>query len=531
MHTRTAPAAKPTVFLRRWLLYLLVALATVCGAAFADANRHKPPRAAVYRVIQLSADPIVTFVDINARGQVAFTEYNDGLNRARFYDGAGVRDLGTLGGPAATAVAVNDYGQVTGSASVDAAGTVSHAYRWSRATGMVDLFRFSPRNSAGADINNRGEVAGIFRGGPVSNETPFAFFWSPRTGAINIGTLDVFSFATAINDAGTVVGYSGGDGPFDYLALRWTRQEGIRDIGTLPGEFTLASDVNAAGLIVGATPFAPDQQVYAFLWTPRTGPIDLGTGTGNRSTAVKVNDKGMVIGNVLNFPVLFHGFVWTRETGLIEIGADLPLVQTSADDVNKRGQVVGSFGGRAYVWTRAQGVVDLNTRVVGAPEGLVLQGARAISDNGAIVASANTGLVLLVPAAGAAQAPVVAPIALTGTARVNAALTFSAAFTDVDLGETHTASWTWGDGSQDSGTVSQGKGCGNVSAQHVYRQPGTYTVSLTVTDSAGRSTTVRRKLAVCGAGACPAGGGGFLPPAGAPAPAGTTVGRTSPPRI
>ncbi|MGX4640382.1 PKD domain-containing protein [Massilia sp. SYSU DXS3249] len=515
MHTRTAPAPGPTALLQRWLLYPLIALATVSGAALADPSRHKPPRAATYRVIQLSADPIITFVDINARGQVAFTEYNEGVKRARFYDGTSVRDLGTLGGPSATAVAVNDLGQVTGSATLDAAGTVSHAYRWSRATGMVDLFRGSPRNSAGADINNRGAVAGIFRGGPLSNETPFAFFWSPRTSAINIGTLplDVFSFATAINDAGTVVGYSGGDGPFDLRGFRWTRQEGIRDIGTQPSEFTLASDVNEAGHIVGATLFAPNQQVHAFLWTPRTGPIDLGTGTGNRSTAVKVNDKGMVIGNVLDFPVLFHGFVWTRETGLIEIGADLPLVQTSADDVNNRGQVVGSFGGRAYVWTRAQGVVDLNTRIVGAPEGLVLQGARAISENGAIVASANTGLVLLVPDGGAAQAPagapVVAPIALTGTARVNAALTFSAAFTDVDLRETHTATWTWGDGSTIRGTVSQGKGCGNVSAQHVYRKPGTYTVSLTVTDSAGTSTTVRRKLAVCGAGACAAGAGGL----------------------
>lgn len=529
MYTRTAPAGGRTAFLKRWLLYPLIAMATLSGAALADATRHKAPRATAYRVIQLSADPIIPFVDINASGQVAFTEYNDGVNRARFYDGARVRDLGTLGGPTATAVAVNDLGQVTGSASVD--GAVSHAYRWSQAKGMVDLFRFSPRDSAGADINNRGEVTGVFRGGPASNDTPFAFFWSPRTGAINIGTLDVFSFATAINDAGTVVGYSGGDGPFDYLGFRWTRQEGIRDIGTLPSEFTLASDVNAAGYIVGATPFAPNQQVHAFLWTPRTGPIDLGTGTGNRSTAVKVNDKGMVIGNVLNFPVLFHGFVWTRETGLVEIGADSPQIQTSADDVNNRGQVVGTFGERAYVWTRAQGVVDLNTRIVGAPEGLVLQGARAISENGAIVATANTGLVLLVPAAGTAQAPVVAPIALTGTARVNAVLSFSSAFTDVDLRETHTAIWTWGDGNKVRGTVSEAKGSGNVSAQHVYRKSGTYTVSLTVTDSAGRSTTVQRRLAVCGAAACAVGQGGFLPPAGTPAPAGAAPGRTAPQRF
>ena len=77
---------------------------TALGAtALADAGRHKPAPATRYQVIPLSADPIITFVDINARGQVAFTEYNDGVNRARFYDGARVRDLGTLGGPAAAA--------------------------------------------------------------------------------------------------------------------------------------------------------------------------------------------------------------------------------------------------------------------------------------------------------------------------------------------------------------------------------------------------------------------------------------------
>ena len=42
-------------------------------------------------------------------------------------------------------------------------------------------------------------------------------------------------------------------------------------------------------------------------------------------------------------------------------------------------------------------MVDLNTRLAGAPEGLLLGEGVAISDNGAIVARGNTGLVLLVP--------------------------------------------------------------------------------------------------------------------------------------
>lgn len=400
MQTRTGSTGRRHVRWSRWVPYLLMAVLAAGGAAPAGAAPDDPAKAS-YRVIPLSADPYILAADINARGQVAFTEYGDGVSRAKFYDGRTLRDLGTFGGPSATAVALNDHGQVTGSATVNTDGAISHAYRWSQATGMVDLSANGQGNSAGADINNKGHVSGSAVFNPASSPDQHAFYWSAQTGMLDIGTLGApFSFATAMNDAGAVAGYSAKvDSPLSTLGFRWTRAEGISDIGTLPDEFTLASDINAAGHIVGASPLPSGGYVHAFLWTPREGLTDLGTGTGNRSTAVKINNRGMVVGNVLDFMVMFHGFVWTRESGLIEIGAESAQVETSANDVNNRGQVVGSFGGHAYLWTRAQGVVDLNTRLQGAPEGLVLTGGVQISDNGAIVAIANTGLVLLVPRA------------------------------------------------------------------------------------------------------------------------------------
>jgi probable HAF family extracellular repeat protein len=159
-------------------------------------------------------------------------------------------------------------------------------------------------------------------------------------------------------------------------------------------------NINRAGQVVGATPFVDQAQPHPFLWTPGQGLLDLGVGTAARGAATEVNDHGMVIGYLFKDFILAHGFIWTRETGLIEIGAGFPTLTTFASDVNNCGQVVGSLGTRAFIWTRNQGFIDLNTLAAGGPAGLVLDGASAISENGAILATASSGLYLLVPREG-----------------------------------------------------------------------------------------------------------------------------------
>lgn len=504
----------------RWLLYPLIAVSAMALAGLATAV---PPasKPTAYRVIQLSASDSAFTGFINARGQVAFTEQVGGVERAKFYDGNTVRDIGTLGGSSAAVSAINDLGQVTGGATVDATGSITHAYRWSQATGMVDLSRPGQGFSNGIDINNKGEVTGTAVFNAASDSPGHAFLWRPRTLMQDLGSFGGVSVGRALNDAGTVVGISevANGGPFSAVAFRWTRAEGIQPLGTFPGPFTTALDINRAGHIVGATPFVPnaDNLAHAFLWTPQEGLLDLGTGSGERSTATRLNDTGLVIGNIVGLPLTFHGFIWSRATGLIEIGQGLPETFTSAVGLNNRGQVVGGFDNRAYVWTRSEGIVDLNTRPLHAPAGLVLLEGRDINDSGAIVARANTGLVLLVPQAahGSRAAPVAGPIKVTGAARVNLPLAFSATFTDADLRDTHKATWHWGDGSKDSGTVSASKGAGSVSGQHSWRKAGIYTVKLVITDSGGRSATVQRTVVVCGPGAVHAGQGSFQSPPGA----------------
>lgn len=387
---------------RHWMLMPLLATSALVFAQDDDAAlRASTTR---YRVIQLSPDQNAGGIDINAHGQVVFTENRNGVYRAKFYDGSVIHDLGTLGGPSAFTAALNDAGQVTGGATVDASGTVSHAYRWSRQTGMVDIGGRRHGDSSGSGINSRGEISGTAHFGPEGRSRQRGFFWSAQTGMLDVGSLDLVSFGDGINDAGTVIGHSGGA---TLQAFRWTRTGGIRPLTTIYNEFNLVAGINAAGQVAGATAFTEFGQVHAFLWTPREGLLDLGTGTGNRSTAAAINDSGMVVGRVLIFTELEHGFVWTRQAGLTEIGAAFPRIATTATAVNNRGQVVGLYDGRAYVWTRALGAVDLNSRLVGAPQDMILSAGLAISDNGAIVARGNTGLVLLVPRthAGGTTAP------------------------------------------------------------------------------------------------------------------------------
>jgi probable HAF family extracellular repeat protein len=389
----------------RRFLYPLVTLYALGSAALADTPVESLART-TYTVIQLgntSANAIGA--SINGKDQVAFNVDEAGLTRAKFYDGKNVRDIGTLGGPSVTARSLNDLGQITGSANVNADGSISHAFRWSQAAGMVDLSRGSPLNSAGNAINNKGQVAGNAQ---LPAHIVHAFVWTPRTAPLDLGAFgpSLSSDATVMNNAGMVAGdaESGSGGPFSLVAFRWTKASGIHTIGTLPSEFTFSTDINAAGHIVGESPFPPGGEPHAFLWTQRGGLRDLGTGSLTRSIALALNDHDVVVGQTLRqFVGPIYGFVWTRTTGLLELKSQSPDVGASANDVNNRSQVVGGIDNHAFVWTRAEGVVDLNTRIPGAPAGLKLLAATKISENGAIVASANTGLVLLVPHCGCSK--------------------------------------------------------------------------------------------------------------------------------
>jgi len=91
-------------------------------------------------------------------------------------------------------------------------------------------------------------------------------------------------------------------------------------------------------------------------------------------------------------------------------------------------------------------------------------------------------------------------------------------FTDPGTADTHTATWTWEDGTS-AGTVTETGGSGSVSGTHTYTQPGIYTISAIVKDDdggIGTSTVTTAYVVIYDpSGSFVTGGGWINSPAGA----------------
>ena len=459
-----------------------------------------------YRVVMLGPGEVTALPAINSKGQVAFSLNGPSGYHAWFFNGATVRDLGTLGGAEAYAAALNSAGQVAGYSS--GPGGSYRAFRWSPSTGMVDLGTLNGAGAAkGLAINERGQVAGYL---DAALEPLKAFVWSDGSGMLDIGRLRTTlgtTVAQAINDGGMAAGFSDAT-TGNAHAFAWTKAGGMVDIGTVGGIDSYATLINNAGQVAGysAVQNAAGFYYHGFVWSRATGMVDIGTLRGLGSAALALNASGQVAG-VSDFNATYqHAIWWTRADGMVDLGT-LGGTSSRALGINGHGVVVGlsntrgsQSAYRAFLWTKALGMVDLNKRIRQAPAGLLVTGALAISDSGAIVAESNVGLVLLKPGEKGTDAPVVGPIAPADAVVAGRRVAFSASFTDQNSADTHTAAWSWG-GAGEPGTVTENNGAGAARGQHTFAAAGVYRVTLTVTDSTGLSVMVAREVTVVKPGA------------------------------
>jgi len=314
---------------------------------------------------------------INRSHQVGgFSQAASGnLNAFVWRDGYMV-DLGTLGGPNSIVAGPADAGDqwalfsdtsITDPLGEDFCGfgtyLVCQAALWDGT--MWPLPTLGGNNAEAFTANTRGEVVGAAENDTVDPSCPSpkildfeAVMWGPDLGrAHELRPLpgDTVGFALGLNDLGQAVGSSGTcanttsnsvtgliSGPH---AVLW--QDGSpTNLGTLGGVLVgVGAAINNRGEVVGASDLTGDTEAHSFLWTKKTGMQDLGVlGTDPSNFAGWINNKGQIVGWSCDSSGDCRAYLWQSQE-MVDLNslipADSPLYLILAFGINDDGEIVG----------------------------------------------------------------------------------------------------------------------------------------------------------------------------------------------
>lgn len=269
-------------------------------------------------------------------------------------------DLGTIeGGYESAAFAVNNHGKVVGGFvntipdAFSPFGFQVRAFAWNDGL-MKDLGTLGGPEATAYLVNERGQMAGTSFLNSTANSvtglpTQDPFLWENGT-MIDLGTLGgTFGIPNYLDNHGRVIGQSNLAGDLSQHPFLWTKAHGMQDLGTLGGSFGQANWMNEAGEIVGFASTEGDQTRLAFLWKDNI-LINLGALKAHVcSNALGINSKHQVVG-VSATTCAFtaaerHAFLWEKGEMMdlnrfLPTGADLQQL-TDAYSINDRGEIVG----------------------------------------------------------------------------------------------------------------------------------------------------------------------------------------------
>lgn len=203
--------------------------------------------------------------------------------------------------------------------------------------------------------------------------------------------------------------------------------------------------------------------------------------------------SGSMIGNQAgSLPVVYEPFLTTgcpldhvnqaptvSTTGSIQVneGSSVTLTALGTDPENDTLTYAWDLDNNGSYETLGQDV-DFSAANLDGPSSYTV--GVQVMDTGGLSATAQAvvEVVNVAPTLGAIAGPS-APILISGTVNL------SAAFSDPGVLDSHTASWSWGDGTSSVATISEATGSGTASGSHVYTSTGVYVATLNLQDDDG----------------------------------------------
>lgn len=276
---------------------------------------------------------------VNNHGQVVgWSESSDGQLHAFSWSAAGgMVDLGP-----GFASDVNNAGQVL------VGGGSGSPFVWTQGGGFVPLGTLGGMFASAFAINERGEVTGTSQ---TPQGTSAAFYWSAATGMLAIGSLGGFTFPVGITSSGEIGGHSSSASTGLLHGFSWAATSGIRDLGN-PGASFVARAMNDSGQLVGTSTAGFPLETRVTVWTPADGFFTLGAIAGNPVT-VAINAAGQVASNTWSGFGGSHAVVWTpagtpptitsQASATFTVGAPESFTITTEGDPSAAIQLVGQL--------------------------------------------------------------------------------------------------------------------------------------------------------------------------------------------